>query len=254
MIPALTNLSIESTLSLDTADFDLSLMLPPIIMPSLRILRITQDYNIIGILDAPLLETLVLHDVALIALYTGQDIHKITPFKNLDTIALLDCRFGPRDIDIESSHFNPLDLPDIILYKLACCAKHLIVSSSNEPSLLESGSNLLHLDEHDWPRLQCITLDLSEFDDLMVYLKPIGSSPRSLTLRVVEPLLEYWKEEEPDALTSLEKVCMLETMEEGDLLMDEYWPAPGGIFQEDGNVEKRIDWDKTIRVRGLLDG
>ena len=253
MIPTLTNLSIESSMSLNT-DSDLfhdPNALPPIVMPSLRTLRITQDSDILGILwllDAPLLETLVLHDLYLMSLYIGQDLHGITPFKKLDTFALLDCRCDFTG----SAYIGRLDTIDIILHELAHCATHGITSRPTDPSLIESGSNLLNLEKREWPRLQCITLDLSSTSssELMSYVKNFERSPHSLTLRVVKPVLEHWREIQLDSLTRLEKVCKLETMKAGELMMDEYWPAPGGTFHEDGNLGV-VRWGESIRARGL---
>ena len=254
MIPTLTNLSIESDMSLDTNSelFHDPDALPRIVMPSLRTLRITKDSGILGILwllDAPLLETLVLHGLYLMSLYIGQDLHKITPFKKLDTFALLDCRCD----FIGSPSIELLDTVNFILHELAHCATHAIISNPNNfPSLIESGSNLLNLEKCEWPRLQRITLDLSTSSDLLPYVKNFERSPHSLAVRVVEPVLEHWRETQLDSLTRLEKICKLETMKAGDLMMDEYWPAPGGIFHEDGNLDV-VRWGESIRARGLLE-
>ena len=253
MIPALTNLSIESSMNLDTFDIDPE-TLPRIIMPSLKTLRIAQGYYIVGILsliDAPLLETLVLYDLCLISLLISQDINKMTAFKNLDTIALLGCRC---DLS-RGAYFNdPLEGVDAILYELACCATHVIMSSSDDSpeSLFKKGSNLFPFEKYKWPRLQCITLDMSTFSGLMNCVKNLEWSPHPLTVRVVEPMLEHWREVQGDSLTRFEKVCKLETMKVGDTMMDEYWPAPGGLFHEDGNLDV-IDWGESIRARGLLE-
>ena len=82
----------------------------------------------------------------------------------------------------------------------------------------------------------------------MVYAKSFEHSPHSLTVQVVESMLEHWREVQLDSLTRLEKVCELEAMKVGDLMMDEYWPAPGGIFHEDGGLD--IRWGEIIRARG----
>ena len=254
MIPTLTNLSIESSLIPHTRVWGNPATLPRIVMPSLKTLRITQEDNtlvILQLLDATLLETLVLHDLDLTSLYIGQDMNKITPFKKLDTLAILDCRYDPRGEEVESVNFNPLDSVGNILCELACCAKHVILSSPNAPSLIERGLNLFNLEKHKWPRLQCITLDLSTFSGLMFCLKNFEHSPHSLTVRVVEPVLEHWREVQLDSLMILEKVCKLEAMKAGDLMMDEYWPAPGGIFHEDGNLD--IRWGESIRARGPVE-
>jgi hypothetical protein len=254
MIPTLTNLSIESCLILRTPSLADSATLPRIVMPSLKTLRITQDDNIIFILwflDAPLLETLVLHDLDLTSLYIGQDMNKITPFKKLDTIAFLGCCYNLSNEELESVNFDPLGSVGIILYKLACCATHVIISSPNAPSLIERGPSLLNFEKHKWPRLQCITLDLSTLSSLTFYVKHFEHSPRSLTVRVVEPVLEHWREVQLDSLTRLEKICELEAMKAGNLMMDEYWPAPGGMFHEDGNLG--IRWGESIRARGLVE-
>ena len=250
MIPTLTNLSIESSLIPHTLVWGNPATLPRVVMPSLKTLRITEECNtliILRLLDAPLLETLVLHDLDLTWLYIGQDMNKITPFKKLNTFAILDFCYDPRDEEIESVHLNFLGSVGIILYELACCATHVILSSPNAPSLIESGLNLLNFEKHKWPRLQCITLDLSTFSDLMVYAKSFEHSPHSLTVQVVESMLEHWREVQLDSLTRLEKVCELEAMKVGDLMMDEYWPAPGGIFHEDGGLD--IRWGEIIRAR-----
>lgn len=42
-------------------------------------------------------------------------------------------------------------------------------------------------------------------------------------------------------------------MKTGDPMMVDYWPTPGGIFQEDGNLETQFNWGESIRVRGLLE-
>jgi hypothetical protein len=257
MVPTLTNLSIESSMSLDTESFHGPLSfhgphaLPRIVMPSLRTLRIARDSGILGILwllDAPLLETLVLHDLYLMSLYIGQGLHNITPFKKLDTFAVLDCRCNFTG----NAYFESFDTIDFILHELAHCATHVIISRPTTPSLIENGSNLLNFEKRKWPRLQCITLDLSTSSCLMPYVKNFERSPHSLTVRVVEPVLEHWKETQLDSLTRLEKVCELETMKAGDLMMNEYWPAPGGIFHEDGNLGV-VRWGESIRARGLLE-
>ena len=68
MIPTLTNLSIESSLIPHTLVWGNPATLPRVVMPSLKTLRITEECNtiiILWLLDAPLLETLVLHDLDL---------------------------------------------------------------------------------------------------------------------------------------------------------------------------------------------
>jgi hypothetical protein len=245
MIPTLTNLSIESSTSLDTSSMGNPETLPRIVMPSLKTLRITQDddiLSIISLLDAPLLETLVLHGLDLTWVYIGQDIHKITPFKRLNTFALLNCSYN------RGANF---DIIDAILNKLACCATHVVLSTLNIRSLIERGSNMLNFDQHKWPRLQRITLDLSISDRSMHHVKNFEHSPHSLTVQVVEPVLEHWRGVQLDSLTRLEKVCELKIIKAGDLMMDEYWPVPGGIFQEDGNLG--IRWEEIIRARGPLE-
>jgi len=250
MIPTLTNLSIESSMGLER------LLNNPdthsrIFMPSLKTFRITRDNQVLGILsllDAPLLETLVLHDLDLISLYIGQDMRELTPFKKLDTIALLDCRFDFRG----NTYVGPLGV--VIIYELAHCATRVIISSPNPPPSTKNSSNLLNFERCKWPRLQCITLDLSTFSGLVSYVMSFEHSPHShsLTVRVVEPVLKHWREVQLDFLTRLEKICKLESMKAGDPMMDEYWPAPGGIFQEDGNLKTQFNWGETIRARGLL--
>jgi len=39
-------------------------------------------------------------------------------------------------------------------------------------------------------------------------------------------------------------------MRVGDLMMDEPWPAAGGLFQEDGNLATRFIWGETLRAKG----
>ena len=95
-IPTLTNIFIESWNCLDYDAIDNPRNIPRIKMPGLKTLRITQDSHMLGMLsfiDAPLLETLVLHDVDLTLVSIGQDIHKITAFIRLDAIALLSCYY-----------------------------------------------------------------------------------------------------------------------------------------------------------------
>jgi hypothetical protein len=248
MIPTLTNLSIESSTSVESS-LDNPETLLRIFMPSLKTLRITRDHSvsILSLLDAPLLETLVLHDLDLIALYIGGGMHERTPFKKLDTIALLDCRYNLSRI----GYAHPLGV--VILYEVTRYATRVIISGPKASSLIKSGSDLLNFERCKWPRLQCITLDLPTFSGLMFYLKNFGHSSHSLTVRVVEPVLEHWREIQLDSLTRLEKTCKLETMKVGDPMMDEYWPAPGGIFQEDGNLETQLNWGEIIRARGLLE-
>ncbi|KIM38141.1 hypothetical protein M413DRAFT_246892 [Hebeloma cylindrosporum] len=250
MIPALTNLSIETTMSLDSLQsLGDPTTLPRISMPSLKVLRITGDREILGILsvlDAPLLETLVLHMLDLKSLYIGQDVDKITPFKNLDTISLLNVSYD-RDEE-EPEHGYSLALVIMILNKLACCATHIVISSYS--GLSWSGADLFDFGEHKWPRLKCVTLGVSSESDIMSLAKNIARSPHSLTIRVVETLLAHCRASHCDALTRLEKVCKLEGMKAGALMMDEYWPAPGGIFHEDGNLVTS-DWKQCTRLLGL---
>lgn len=91
-----------------------------------------------------------------------------------------------------------------------------------------------------WPRLQRITFDLSTFSDL-IYIRILEGSPQSIIVRFVEPAFD---------LTTHEKVCRLETMKIGDPMMDEPWPAPGGLFWEDGDFENRFIWGETYRAKG----
>ena len=68
MIPSLTNLSIESSMGLERLLGNPDL--PRIFMPSLKTLWITRDAHVLStlsLLDAPLLETLVLHNLDLIS-------------------------------------------------------------------------------------------------------------------------------------------------------------------------------------------
>ncbi|KIM38143.1 hypothetical protein M413DRAFT_246898 [Hebeloma cylindrosporum] len=254
MIPTLTNLSIESCGPEDLQSLGDPDLLPRIVMPSLKTLRMTEDYDVLGILsllDAPLLETLVLHDLDLKALYIGHaNVDKITPFQNLNTIALLDSYYD-RD---PSSGDDGFPLVIMMLNKLACCATHIVISSLHNPLWINSDPNLLDFDKHDWPQLKCITLDVSsaDGDDPFRFIKNIGRSPHSLTIRVSEPLLEHRSKAESDSWTRLEKICKLEAMKVGDLTMNGYWPVPGGIFHEDGNFPC-VRWGESIRTRGPLE-
>jgi len=83
----------------------------------------------------------------------------------------------------------------------------------------------------------------------MSYIRIFEGLPRSITVRVVEPVFEQWARQ-PGALTTLEKVCRLETMKVGDAMMDDPWPAPGGLFREDGHLENRFIWGETFRAKG----
>jgi hypothetical protein len=83
----------------------------------------------------------------------------------------------------------------------------------------------------------------------MSYIKFSERLPNWITVRVVEPVLDEWASQ-PDGLMRLDKGCKLESMKVGDSMMDEPWPAPGGLFQEDGNLEYRFIWGETLRARG----
>ncbi|KIM38145.1 hypothetical protein M413DRAFT_246914 [Hebeloma cylindrosporum] len=253
-IPTLTNLSIETSSGLHSNTLHPE-TIPLIVMPSLRVLRITQDYSvasILSLLDAPLLETVVLYDLNLTTMHFGQDVHSITSFQNLDTIALLNCRYeGSPDVD---GGFNPVDR---ILNALAYCATHIVISSLYdtscylEPYNSDFRTDLLDFDKYRWHRLRRVTLDVSSFDDLMFHVKNLEQSPRWITFRVVEPLLERWRKEQCDSLTRLGRFCKVESIQVGDLMMDEYWPAPGGMFHEDGNLH--VCWGESIRARGAVE-
>jgi len=32
-------------------------------------------------------------------------------------------------------------------------------------------------------------------------------------------------------------------------MMDEPWPAPGGLFEEDGTLKKHFIWGETLRAK-----
>ncbi|KIM38144.1 hypothetical protein M413DRAFT_447913 [Hebeloma cylindrosporum] len=252
MMPTLTHLSIESYMCLENPrSLGNPEILPRIVMASLKTLRIIQDRNVLGILsllDAPLLETLVLHMLDLRSFYIGQDVDKITPFQKLDTIALLNTSY---DRALRSGH-ESLPVVIKILNKLACRATHIVISSFHNPLWIDTHINLLDFDQHQWPRLKRITLDVLSVNDLMRFVKNIERSAHSLTVRISELLLEHRSNVECDSLTTLERLCELETMKVGELMMDEYWPAPGGIFHEDGNLRLPSSWGESIRVRGPL--
>jgi len=240
-IPTLANLSIETRSCPDPWIYGPQNFQ----MPSLKTLRISQDSNILGMLssiDAPLLETLVLHNMDLTNVSMVQDIYSITEFIRLDTIALLDCHY------LVGEDVNRVDMT---LNALACRATHIIISSHGGPSFIENGSNILDFSQYGWARLQCITFDLSTSSRLAPYIKIFECSPPSITVRVVEPLLNQWARL-PGGLTRLERVCQckLETMKVGDLMMDEPWPAPGGLFEEDGNLKNPFIWGETFRAKG----
>ena len=240
-IPTLTNLSLEAwkCLYYNWADNLLRIK-----MPCLTTLRISQDSDMVAMLtflNAPLLETVVLHDVDLKSVNTGQD---ISTFIRLDTIALLDCHY----------HFGHLDQAgvnrvDMTLNTLACHATHVIVSSHDCPSFIETGSNLLDFNRYRWPRLLRLTLDLPTFSDPRSYMRNFERSPHPITVRVVETVFDQWARQSP-GLTTLDEVCTLETMKVGDPMMDEPWPASGGLFPEDGNLENCFIWGETLRARG----
>jgi len=242
-IPTLTNLSIEACSCLDPWIYDGEKFQ----MPSLKTLRISQDSNILGMLssiDAPLLETLALHNVDLSEVWVDQDIHSIPTFIRLDTIVLLDCRYQFRRLGEE--YANEVDM---IFNTLVCHATHIIISSHGGPSFIENGSNILNFGQYGWPRLQRITLDLSASSGPWSYTRILKRSPHSITVRVTKPLLDEW-EIFSSGLTRLEKVCKLETMKVGDLMMDEPWPAPGELFEEDGILENRFIWGEALRAKG----
>jgi hypothetical protein len=83
----------------------------------------------------------------------------------------------------------------------------------------------------------------------MSYIKFSERLPNWITVRVVEPVLDEWASQ-PNSLMRLDKGCKLESMKVGDSMMDEPWPAPGGLFQEDGNLEYRFIWGEILRARG----
>ena len=247
-IPTLTNLSIESFSCIEYDWRDDPVNTPRFKMPSLKTLRITQDSHVLGMLlflDAPLLETLILHDVYLTSVTINQDIHKITTFVRLDTIALLDCQYMPV---FGSLNQEDADRVDTILNTLACHATHLIISSQGSP-FIERDSNLLDFNRYRWPRLQHITLDFSAFSDLMPYIRIFESSPQSITVRIVEPVFDQWARR-PGGLTILEKVCRPETMKVGDPMINDPWPPPGGLFREGGYLENRFIWREIFRAKG----
>ena len=186
----------------------------------------------------------MLHTVDLILIHIDQDIHEITTFIRLDTIALLGCRFYSGDLDEEG-----VDRVNMILNTLACYATHVIISNLGGPSFIETASKLLDFNRYRWPRLQRLTLDLSTFAG-PTSVGNFEHSPHSLTVRVVKSVLEHWREERSDGLTTLEKPRKLETMNVGDSMIDEPWPAPGGLFQEDGNLGNRFIWGETLRAKG----
>ena len=246
-IPTLTNLSIESFSCIEYDWRDDPVNIPRFNMPSLKILRITQDSYVLGILsflDAPLLETLVLRDVDLTLVNVDQDIDEITAFIRLDTIALLDCYY-------QFSNLNQggVNTVDMILNTLSYHATHVIITNHSGPSFIETGSRLMDFSQYGWPRLQRITLDLPTTFGLTPYIRYFKHSPHSITVRVVQSLFRQWARL-PD-LMIFEKLCRLETMKVGDVMMDEPWPAPGGLFQEDGNLEGRFIWGETLRAREL---
>ncbi|KIM38725.1 hypothetical protein M413DRAFT_29963 [Hebeloma cylindrosporum] len=250
-IPTLINLSIESyncLRNLRRLPSDLeNLPHKRIEMPSLKTLRITDDSGVLGILPclhAPLLETLVLHRVNLTGLDVDRDIsyNEITTFIGLDTVALLDCRHLFGDISREGE-----DITDTILNKLACRAIHVIISDPRGPSFIVKGSNLLDFKQYAWPRLQRLTLDLSTFVGPVFSSENFEHSLHPLTVRVVEPALNHWRE--PDGLTTLPEPHKLETMKAGDLMMDDPWPTPGGLFDE-GNVGLDFAWGEVLRAKG----
>jgi len=244
-IPTLTNLSIESFGCIEYHWREDPGNVPRFNMPSLKTLRIIQDGQILGILsfmDAPLLETLVLRDVDLGTVIIHQDVQELNTFIRLDTIALLDCRYQFSDLNQED-----VDRVDMILNTFAYHATHVIISSHGDPPFIERGSSLMDFNRYGWPRLQLITLDLSATFGVMPYITSFERSPHSITVRVVQSLFRQWARQPGDLMT-LEKVCRLETMKVGDLMMDEPWPASGGLFQEDGNLPGGFIWEETLRA------
>ena len=250
MIPTLENLSIESAINLDTVSMGDRESLC-ILSPALKTLRIMQNHGILGILsflDAPFIETVVLRNLDLASVYINQDVHRISSFKNLNTISLLDCRCEPRDADPEGVSS---DVIAMILDKLFHRATHIIFSTIYDTaSEIESVTQLLNFNCFTWPRLQHITLDLPTLSDPKSYERNLKLSPHSITLRVVQPLLQHWKTRQPNDLKRLENVCKLETMMVGDLIMSDPWPVSGGKFREDEGFIPHINWGERLRARG----
>ncbi|KIM38183.1 hypothetical protein M413DRAFT_30319 [Hebeloma cylindrosporum] len=249
MIPNLTHLSIDSRICFDFTSIFSTANIPPLKMPSLRTLRISQDDFLLDILlyfDAPLLETLVLHKVYLGRVDTSRDIDEINTLVQLETFALLDCRYN---YECSAPNQNTLKRVDRILHKIANCATHIIISSQCNRAFIQEGSTLLDFNRYEWPRLQRITLDLAWSYSLMHNIRMLERSPHLINFRVVEAVLEQWARH-PDALTTLKKVCILDTMKVGDSMIEEPWPGSGGLFQENEDLQNKFIWNETFHAKG----
>ena len=245
MIPTLTNLSIESAMNFGTVSIGDPETLLRVVMPALKTLRIMLGQEILGILsflDAPFLETLVLRDLDLASVYIGQNIDQITSFQKLNTIALIDCRCELQDAE-------PDGIVAMILNKLSCCAINIVISTCYGFSSDIEQSTHLNFNRCTWPRLQCITLDLPTFSNPKSYERYLENSPRSIILRVVQPLLQHWESRQPNDLRRLKNVCKLNAITVGDLMMGNPWPVPGGKFQEDESYIPDI-WGEILHARG----
>lgn len=182
MIPTLKNLSIESAMNLDTVSMGDQESLC-ILSPTLKTLRIMQNHSILGILsflDAPFLETIVLQDLDLASVYINQDVHRISSFKNINTISLLDCHCELRDADPKGISS---DVIAMILNKLFHHATYIIFSTIYDTaSEIESSTQLLNFNLFTWPRLQHITLDLPTLSDPKSYKRNLQLSLHLITL------------------------------------------------------------------------
>ena len=246
-IPTLTNLSIESAMNFGTVSIGNAETLLRVVTPALKTLRIMLGQEILGILsflDAPFLETLVLRNLDLASVYIGQNMDQITSFQKLNTIALIDCRCELQDAEPDS-------IVAMILNKLACCAINIVISTCYGFSSDIEQSTHLNFNRCTWPRLQCITLDLPTFSNPKSYERYLENSPRSIILRVVQPLLHHWESRQPNDLRRLKNVHKLNTMMVGDLMMGNPWPVPGGKFQEDESYITDI-WGEILHARGPL--
>lgn len=206
-LPALSNLSLKGKSFLyPSCAFGHIL---PVVMQKLKHLRVDYDdaQPLLLSLRAPLLETLVLHNIRFIdykrylwAFIQPDDVYS---FPSLHSLVLKDCYFS-----VYGASY---------LSQMASQVKDVIISCDHGLSTLDSIGFI-------WPQLEVVTLNLSDHEIRLYIAFTHGHEKKSLKCRIHRRYLELWSQYRPFELFFLHSTCTIEEIPPGKYINEAVWP------------------------------
>ena len=220
-LPALSNLSLKGRSFSHPRTLD---MLRPVVMEKLQHLRV--DYrgahSLLLLLRAPLLQTLALHNIIFIR-PTHADVYS---FPSLHSLVLNECFIS------------------------ASGAPYVEQMSSEVKNVIISRDCNLHPINFRWPRLEDLTLNLSEID-VKFYMASIEHyAGQSITCRIHRDYLEMWKRAHPIEFAVLHRTCTIKEIPPEKYIKEAIWPPDSDDYF---NAHNENDHFAIPQVHGQME-